>query len=212
LPGKKTGDPAFLQFLRRSNTLKTLIKSLIVMALAAKLFMPGVASAYLTGGTWIETGAETGYAPFTKIEVFADASTTLTDVVLYGLTAPGWTNTLVNPRYVVAQGPPPGYVLFTWQFPDPGDQYREIEYLVWNGNTLNSQQHLIFNQSGWYVPIGTGSYGYYPGDGVTDFYDNSLPSTSHAPLPTTVLLLGTGLLALIGLRRAGTGHHGKESR
>jgi hypothetical protein len=180
---------------------KTLVKSLIVMALVAVICLPGVASAYLTGGTWIETGAQTGYAPFTKIEVFADASTTLTGVVLFGLSAPGWTNTLVNPRYSVAEGPPPGSVLFTWQFPDPGNQYREIEYLVWNGDTLNSQQHLVFNQSGWYVPSGTGSWGYYQGDGVNDYYHNPLPSSSHAPLPPTVLLLGTGLLGLIGLRR-----------
>ena len=171
------------------------------MALAAKLCMPGVALAYLTGGTWIETGAETGSAPFTKIEVFADASTTLTDIVLYGLSSPGWTNTLVNPRYSVAQGPYTGSVLFTWQFPDPGDQYREIEYLVWNGDALNSQQHLTFNQSGWQVPLGTGSWGYYSGDGVQDFYDNPLPSSSSVPLPPTVLLLVTGLLGLLGLRR-----------
>lgn len=181
--------------------MKTLVKSLMIMALAANICMPGVASAYLTGGTWMETGAETGYAPFTKIEVFADASTTLTDVVLYGLSALGWTNTLVNPRYSVAEGPPPGSVLFTWQFPDPGLQYREIEYLVWNGDTLNSQQHLIFNQNGWYVPPGTGSWGYYPGDGVQDFYENPLPSSFPVPLPPTVLLLCTGLLGLIGLRR-----------
>ena len=187
--------------------MKTLVKYLVVLALAAKLCMPGVAWAYLTGGTWIETGAETGYAPFTKIEVFADASTTLTNVVLYGLSAPGWTNTLVNPRYSVAEGPAPvsGYVLFTWQFPDPGDQYREIEYLVWNGTTLNSQQHLAFNQSGWIVPSGTGSWGYYQGDGMQDFYENPLPSSSHAPLPPTVLLLATGLLGLIGLRRKSKG-------
>jgi hypothetical protein len=181
--------------------LKTLVKYLIVMALAANICQPGVASAYLTGGTWIETGAETGSVPFTKIEVFADASTTLTDVVLYGLSAPGWTNTLVNPQYSVAQGPPPGSVTFTWQFPDPGDQYRAIEYLVWNGDILLSQQHLVFNQSGWYVPAGTGSWGYYQGDGVQDFSGNPLPARSHAPLPATVLLLGTGLLGLIGLRR-----------
>jgi hypothetical protein len=140
------------------NLFISLIKSLIVLALAAKLCMPGVAWAYLTGGTWIETGAENGSVPFTKIEVFADASTTLTDIVLYGLSAAGWTNTLVNPQYSVAQGPYTGSVTFTWQFPDPGDQYREIEYLEWNGTTLNSQQHLAFNQSGWYVPNGTGSW------------------------------------------------------
>jgi len=161
--------------------MKTLVKSLIVMALAAKLCMPGVASAYLTGGRWMETGAETSYAPFTKIEVFADASTTLTDVVLYGLSAPGWTNTLVNPRYSVAEGPPPGSARFTWQFPDPGVQYRQIEYLVWNGSTMNSQQHLTFNQSGWYVPNDTGSWGYYQGDGVQDLYTNPLPSSSPVP-------------------------------
>ena len=180
--------------------MKTVIESLIVLALAANICMPGVASAYLTGGTWMETGAETGYTPFTKIEVFADASITLTDVVRYGLNAPGWTNSLVNHRYAAAEGPPPGSLRFTWQCPHPGVQYREIEYLVWNGTTLNSQQHLIFNQNGWYVPPGTRSWGYYQGDGVQDFYDKPLPSSSHAPLPPTMLLLGTGLLGLIGLR------------
>ena len=143
--------------------------------------LPGTASAYLTGGTWIETGAETGYAPFTKIEVFADADTTLTDVVLYGLSASGWANSLVNPKYAVAEGPAPGSVTFTWQFPDPGSTYREIEYLVWNGDTLNSQQHLVFNQSGWYVPSGTGSWGYYQGNEGQDFYQNPLPSSSPVP-------------------------------
>jgi hypothetical protein len=187
--------------------MKSLIKSLIVMALAAKLCLPGVAWAYQTGGTWMETGAETGSAPFTKIEVFTDASTTLTDVVLYDFNAPGWTNTLVNPHYSVAQGPYTGAVTFTWQFPDPGDQYREIEYLVWNGTTLNSQQHLVFNQSGWYVPNGTGSWGYYSGDGDHDFYTNTLPSSSPVPVPPSLLLLGTGLLGLIGLcRRCKSGH------
>ena len=110
--------------------MKTVIESLIVLALAANICMPGVASAYLTGGTWMETGAETGYTPFTKIEVFADASITLTDVVRYGLNAPGWTNSLVNHRYAAAEGPPPGSLRFTWQCPHPGVQYREIEYLV----------------------------------------------------------------------------------
>ena len=181
--------------------MKILVKYLIVMALAAQLCMPGMALAYLTGGTWIETGAENGSAPFTKIEVFADASTTLTGAVLHDLSATGWTNTLVNPHYSVAQVPYTGPITFTWQFPDPGDQYREIEYLVWNGTTLNSQQHLVFNQSGWYVPNDTRQWGYYPGDGDHDFYNNPLPSSSPIPLPSSVLLLGTGLLGLLGLRR-----------
>jgi hypothetical protein len=180
--------------------MKTLVKYLVGLALAANICLPGVAWAYLTGGTWIETGAENGSAPFTKIEVFADDSTTLTGVVLYDLSAPDWTNTLVNPQYSVAQGSYTGSVTFTWQFPDPSDQYRAIEYLVWNGDILLTQQHLAFNQSGWYVPDGTGSWGYYQGDGVHDFYKNPLPLSSHAPLPSTLLLLGTGLLGLLGLR------------
>ncbi|OGR25120.1 MAG: hypothetical protein A2139_00065 [Desulfobacca sp. RBG_16_60_12] len=181
--------------------MQTLIKYLAVLALAVNICLPGVASAYITGGTWMETGAETGSAAFTKIEVFADAATTLTDVVLYGFSASTWTNTLVNAHYSVAQGTYTGSVTFTWQFPDPGSQYREIEYLVWNGDTLLSTQHLAFNQYGWYVPAGTGSWGYYPGDGVNDFYNDPLPSSSHAPIPASLVLLGTGLVGLIGLRR-----------
>lgn len=180
---------------------KNFLKFTVMLVLASVICLPGMAAAYLTGGTWIETGAETGYAPFTKIEVFADADTTLTDVVLYGLSATGWTNTLVNSRYSVAEGPPPGYVLFTWQFPDPGNQIREIEYLVWYGNTLISQQHLAFNQSGWYVPSGTGQWGYYPGDGVHDISGDPLPSKSSTPIPPTLLLLGSGLVGLGLLRR-----------
>lgn len=180
---------------------KNFLKFTVMLALAAVICQPGMASAYLTGGTWIETGAETGSAPFTKIEVFADDSTTLTDVVLYGLSDTGWTNTLVNSKYSVAEGSPPGYVLFTWQFPDPGTQIREIEYLVWNGDTLNSQQHLAFDQSGWYVPSGTRQWGYYEGDGVHDFSGDPLPSKSPTPIPPTLLLLGSALVGLGLLRR-----------
>lgn len=179
--------------------MKTFVEYLVVMALAANICLPGVASTYLTGGTWIETGAENGSAPFTNIEVFADDSTTLTGVVLYDLSATGWTNSLVNPQYSVAQGPYTGSVTFTWQFPDPGDQDRAIEYLVWNGDNFLTQQHLVFNQSGWYVTPDTRSWGYYSGDGVHDFSGNPLPSTSPVPVPPSLLLLGTGLLG--GLRR-----------
>jgi hypothetical protein len=106
--------------------MKILVKYLAVLPPAANICMMGVASAYLAGGTWIETGAEKGSALFTKIEVFADNSTPLTGVVLYELSAPNWTITLVNPQYSVAQSPYTGSIMFTWQFPDPGDQYRAI--------------------------------------------------------------------------------------
>jgi hypothetical protein len=200
LPGTSTGAPAFFMPMERSNIIKTLAKSLIVMVTAAVICLPGVALAYITGGTWMETGAETGSHSFTKIEVFTNAATTLTDVVLYGFSASSWTNTLVNPHYSVAQGTYTGNVTFTWQFPDPGTQYREIEYLVWDGDTLLTQQHLAFNQSGWYVPPGTGSWGYYSGDGVHDISGLPLPSTAQTPLPGSAVLLGTGLIGLIGLR------------
>jgi hypothetical protein len=109
-------------------------------------------------------------------------------VVLYGLSAPGWTNALVNFRDSVAESPPPGSVRFTRQCPDPGVQYREIEYLVCQGNTLNSQRHLAVNHRGWYAPNGTGSWGYYPGDGVQGFYNNPLSFSSPVPLPHRVAL------------------------
>jgi hypothetical protein len=190
--------------IKEMNMRTKLIKLIMVLALGAVICLPEVASAYLAPGTWREAGSETATIPFTKLEVFVTDSTILTDPVLVNLNKTTWTSTLVNEKYFLAEGPPPGTIDYRWQFPDPNTTPREVEYLVWNGDELNSSQHIIFTGSGYRYPTDTRDWGYYEGDGVHDFYGNLLPSredpllllSAAVPLPPSVLLLGSGLLGL----------------
>lgn len=181
-----------------------LSKLILVLALGVVICLPGVASAYITSFTFGEVGSESSTIPFTKIEVFVTDSTELTDAVLVNLNNTTWTSALVNENYSLAEGPSPGSIQFKFQFPDPPTTPREIEYLVWNGDVLNSQQHLTLTESTYAWPTGSRDWGYYDGDGVHDFYGNLLPSRENpsialnaaVPLPPSVLLLGSGLLGL----------------
>jgi hypothetical protein len=66
---------------------------------------------------------------------------------------------------------------------------------LWNGATLVGVQRSTWTSAGWVYADLT----------ATPPAENR----AHAPLPASILLLGTGLLGLIGLRRQsrrGTGH------
>jgi len=180
----------------------TMIKLVLVLALGVVICLPGVASAYIVNSTWREAGSETATVAFTKLEVFVTDATVLTDPVLVNLNRSTWTSTLVNEKYSLAEGPPPGTIDYKWQFPGSGTTPIEVEYLVWNDGVLNSAQHIIFTGNNCTYPAGTRDWGYYDGDGVHDFYGDLLPSRENpalgvvVPLPPSALLFGFGLLGL----------------
>jgi hypothetical protein len=181
-----------------------IIKLILVMALGLVICLPAVASAYTVSGTWQEAGSENAQVPFTKIEVFVIDANTMTGPALINLNRSSWTSTLINDKYSLAEGPAPGTLNFNLQLPGSGTTPVEIEYLVWNGDVLNSTQDMIFTGSKYSFPTGTRAWGYYDGDGIHDFYGNLLPSredppqllSAVVPLPPSALLFGSGLLGL----------------
>ncbi len=107
---------------------------------------------------------------------------------LTGLSAPGWTASLVDPQTAQASAPTPGALYdvsqsgdfwFTTTATSPTDTGVSFEWLLFNGTTFVGGALVSFSTGGVW----------------------SATELTHAPLPPTVLLLGTGLLGLIGLRR-----------
>ncbi|MGO8762549.1 MAG: hypothetical protein ACLP2P_10510 [Desulfobaccales bacterium] len=174
--------------------MKTLGKSLVILALATVICLPGVASAdYTYTQTWYENGlygTPATLQTFNMVEaILVTPGATWVGTGLTGLSsAPDWTATLVTPQIAEASAPAPGALYdvsqsgdfwFTTTATSPTDTGVTFEWLLFNGTTF---------VGGELITISTG--------GVW-----SASELTHAPLPPTVLLLGTGLLGLIGLRR-----------
>jgi hypothetical protein len=170
---------------------KTLIKYLIVMALAAKLCMPGVALADYVQ-TWLENGLYGNPATpqtWNTAEAFllSDGSWTGTGLTFSDA---GWTATLVNPKYALATGPlHSGNFYFTTHSTDLTGPFAFDWVLSNTGATVG-----VYNVAG--TPTGG-----WAGIEYTDPVTYPPENRSHAPLPPSALLLATGLLGLLGLRR-----------
>jgi hypothetical protein len=173
--------------------MKTLVKSLVILALAAVICLPGVASAdYTYTQTWYENGlygTPAQLQTFNMVEaILVTPGATWIDPGLSGLSAQGWTAALVTPQIAQASAPTPGSPYdvsqsgnfwFTTTATSPTDTGVTFEWLLYNGATFVGGELITFSSGGVW----------------------SASELTHAPLPATVLLLGTGLLGLIGLRR-----------
>jgi hypothetical protein len=173
--------------------MKTLVKLLVALALAANISLPGVASAdYTYTQTWYENGV---YGTPAQLQTFDMVKAILVipgatwiDPGLTGLSAPGWTATLLTPQIAQASAPTPGSLYdvsksgnfwFTTTATSPTNTGVTFEWLLYNGATFVGGELISFSSGGVW----------------------SASELTHAPLPPTLLLLGSGLLGLIGMRR-----------
>jgi hypothetical protein len=170
--------------------MKTLGKSLVILALALVICLPGVASAdYTYTQTWYENGLYGTPAlnkTFDMVEaILVTPGATWVGTGLTGLTASDWTVDLVNPQTATASAASlydvsqTGDFWFTTTATSPTDTGVSFEWLLFNDGTFVGGALVTFSSGGVW----------------------SSTELTHAPLPPTVLLLGTGLLGLIGLRR-----------
>jgi hypothetical protein len=201
LPGNSTGAPAFFNLKIRINTLKTLATLLTLLSLGATICLPGMASADYVQG-WAENGLYQGnYQTWNKAEAFLLSDGNWTGTGLTITSGSGWTATLINPTYALATGNPfisstQGNFYFTTSATDLTGPF-SFDWVLSNNSAIVGVQRSIYTPgAGW-------SY--------TDF--TATPpweNRAHAPLPPTALLLGTGLLGLLWLRRKSKRDHKKD--
>jgi hypothetical protein len=174
---------------------RTLMKSLMFLALSAVISLPGVASAdytfsLITGYFWQQSISG---LPFDRID------TTITGPNLFSaavdaagnaatidhgnnvFTAAGWKGSYVSGTESTASGPAVVNLQWDWNF---------------SGNVPNPALPITLKIDYYYNNVFEGFELYTMGSGGGYSGDYH-----HAPLPPSVLLLGSGLLGLIGLRR-----------
>jgi hypothetical protein len=183
---------------------KHLSKLVMILTLAVVIGLPGLASADYVQ-TWVENGwygVPPAQQTWDKAEAFLVSGGTWTEP---GLTiAVGtWAATLINPTYALATGPTfnsvtQGNFNFTTYATDrtSSDPF-VFDWILWNGDTIVGIDRLTWTHT--------------PGDGwtLTEFQVpaaqyiawSSGENRSQAPLPPTLLLLGSGLVGLGLLRR-----------
>ncbi len=179
--------------------MKTLVKLLMLLTLGAVICLPGVASADYVQG-WTENGIYLGVTQtWDKAEIFLKTPGNWIGTGLSGFSAAGWSAALINPQYALASGSlynptVSGNFAFTTSSTNETDPYT-WDLFLWNGDKLVGVQRSTWTSAGWVYADLT----------ATPPTENR----AHAPLPASILLLGTGLLGLIGLQRKsrrGTGH------
>jgi hypothetical protein len=171
--------------------MKTLVKLLMLLALGAVIYLPGMAYADYVQA-WTENGIYLGVTQtWDKEEIFLVTPGNWTGTGLSGFSAAGWSAALINPQYALATGPlynptVSGNFNYTTSSTNETNPYT-WDLFLWNGAKLVGVQRSTWTSAGWVYADLT----------ATPPAENRV----HAPLPATILLLGTGLLGLIGLRR-----------
>jgi hypothetical protein len=186
---------------------KKMLNLIFILVLGAVICLPCMAMAWTLPGTFIENGTDpngVNHGQFTKIEIFMiDGSTFdapfIQEASIVGV---GWSSTLVNPIYSLSTGPLTNLLgPFTVDLPDPSTQSHVLDYLVWDDNTLLYSQRVTWNGTGSGGDYNGWSYPILDSNGSTYAYNGTSGNYDRAPIPPSVLLLGTGLLGLISLRR-----------
>jgi hypothetical protein len=192
-------------------------KTLSLLILGALFCLPSLAMAWTLPGTFIENGTDpngVNYGQFDKIEIFMVDGSTFDAPFIQAASLPsGWSSTLVDATYTLVTGSLTSLLgPFTVELPDPSTTTHVLDYLVWRDDTLLYAQRVTWNgtgsggtYNGWSYPVLDSNGSTYTYDGVTGTYD-------RAPLPSTLLLLGTGLLGLVGLRGKSRRHQQGGSR
>ena len=134
-----------------------------------------------------------------KLEFFILSPGTFANPSQTDFSVPGWQAAWVNPTYSVATGPGAGAVSWTFHFADSSSGPITLDWLAYSDGALRGDARVTFTG---------GSFSYYNlPDPEPSSYDRSA-----VPLPPSVLLLATGLLGLLELRRKCKRNHKKDFR
>jgi hypothetical protein len=109
----------------------------------------------------------------------------------------GWTSVLPNSGYSLLTGPRAKRALLTTYFSGPPTAVFELDFVLWNGNSVVERQEFKWLGGAWENPRGkllkNASGGYDRGG-----YDRS---ASVVPIPSSILLLLPAFIGILFLRK-----------
>ncbi len=151
---------------------------------------------------WTQNYFPEAFGPFTKIEFFimpgAPAGVSF-EAATSIKTSKGWTSVLTNPAYSVLTGPKATTAFMTTYFTGPTTAKFDVDFVLWDGNTVVERQEFDWLGGTWKNPQGAliknASGGYDPGE-----YNRS-SSGSVVPVPSAVLLLLPACFGILLLRK-----------
>lgn len=180
---------------------------LTIIALGTVICLPSMAMAWTLPETFIENGTDpnhVNHGQFDKIEAFLIDGTTFDAPFIQeaSIAGVGWSSILVNSVYSLSTGPLTNILgPFTVELPDPPSTAHVLDYFVYRDDTLLYSQRITWNGTGSGGDYNGWSYPILDSNGSTYTYNETSGTYDRASIPPSVLLLGTGLLGLIGLRR-----------
>ena len=179
---------------------KNLSKFMVMLALAAVLCLPGLAHADYVQN-WVENGLygiPATYQTWDTAEAFLLSPGTWIGTGLTINSGSGWTATLINPTYALATGDlfdssAQGNFYFTTHATDLTGPF-SFDWVLSSGGTIVEGGIIVGVQRSIYTPGVGWSYADVTANPPTE-------NRSPVPLPPATLLLGSGLVGLVLLRR-----------
>ncbi len=174
----------------------------------------GISGAGLAYGCWSQGFTQNyppeAYGPFTKMEFFilpvpgaADSVTFAEPTSIFPCprSSNNWVSTTPNPWYslLTSTGTQANTAYLTVFFTGPRSSEFDLDFVLWNGNTVTERQEFEWLGGHWASPTGTLIENANGTFSAGDYNRN--PLGTSAPIPPTLLLLAPAGLGVLLFRR-----------